>query len=128
MHLKAETSCIPAVHGTHTHLKTIVEGWMYIPVAQNDPLPGLSMMGSPGSGASSGMMSQPGSPLTNKALPEGPAWPMAAPVVVKVQQRSGGQLGNKAAAGVAGTRHGNVCQGRRKAIDRKRLCSNFTAM
>ena len=29
-------------------------------VAQNDPLPGLSMIGSPGSGASSGMMSHPG--------------------------------------------------------------------
>ena len=33
-------------------------------VAQNEPLPGLSMMGSPGSGARSGTMSQPGSPRT----------------------------------------------------------------
>src|SRR6201981_3773699 len=29
-------------------------------VAQNEPLPGLSMTGSPGSGANSGMISQPG--------------------------------------------------------------------
>ncbi len=33
-------------------------------VAQNEPLPGLSLTTSPGSGASSGMISQPGSPRT----------------------------------------------------------------
>src|SRR5205085_8448696 len=31
-------------------------------VAQNEPLPGLSMTGSPGNGAKSGMISQPASP------------------------------------------------------------------
>ena len=33
-------------------------------MAQNEPLPGLSMIDSPGSGTSSGMISQPGSPRT----------------------------------------------------------------
>mmetsp|Transcript_14419 Transcript_14419/g.34750 ORF Transcript_14419/g.34750 Transcript_14419/m.34750 type:complete len:227 (+) Transcript_14419:179-859(+) len=48
-------------------------------VAQKHPLPGLSMMSSPGSGASSGISSQPGSPRT-RILPQGPSSPMPAPI------------------------------------------------
>ncbi len=46
-------------------------------VAQNEPLPGLSMIGSPAFGASSGMISQPGSPRT-RIRPHGPGSPMPA--------------------------------------------------
>ena len=48
-------------------------------VAQNEPLPGLSMIGSPGRGASSGMISQPGSPRT-RMRPHGPGSPIPAPM------------------------------------------------
>src|SRR5260221_300751 len=46
-------------------------------VAQNEPLPGLSMIGSPASGLSSGMMPQPASPRT-RMRPRGPGAPMPA--------------------------------------------------
>src|ERR1700722_15289080 len=48
-------------------------------VAQNDPLPGLSMTISPCAGASSGMISQPGSPRT-RMRPHGPGPPIPAPM------------------------------------------------
>ena len=48
-------------------------------VAQNEPLPGLSMIGSPGSGARSGMISQPASPRTS-TRPHGPGSPIPAPI------------------------------------------------
>ena len=44
-------------------------------VAQKLPFPGLSMIGSPAIGASSGMMSQPGSPRT-RTRPHGPLSPI----------------------------------------------------
>mmetsp|Transcript_18898 Transcript_18898/g.64366 ORF Transcript_18898/g.64366 Transcript_18898/m.64366 type:complete len:341 (+) Transcript_18898:278-1300(+) len=47
-------------------------------VAQNEPFPGLSMTSSPGRGASSGMISQPGSPRT-RTRPHGPRDPIPAP-------------------------------------------------
>src|ERR1700722_16850067 len=48
-------------------------------VAQNEPLPGLSMIASPGFGASSGMISQPGSPRP-RMRPHGPGSPMPGPI------------------------------------------------
>ena len=49
-------------------------------VAQNEPLPGLSMIGLAGAAASSsGMISQPGSPRT-RMRPQGPGSPMPAPM------------------------------------------------
>src|SRR5262245_30193133 len=48
-------------------------------VAQNEPLPGLSMITSPGGGGGSGMRSQPGSPRT-RTWPQGPGSPMPAPI------------------------------------------------
>ena len=69
-------------------------------VAQNEPLPGLSITGSPGSGASSGMISQPGSPRT-RMRPHGPgiadagADPPRAPALV------GRQVGEVGAVALA---------------------------
>ncbi len=60
-------------------------------VAQNEPLPGLSMIGSPGSGASSSMMFQPGSPRT-RILPQGPGSPMPAPMRRERQRLFVGQV------------------------------------
>src|SRR5262245_52947481 len=48
-------------------------------VAQNEPFPGLSMIGSPAAGARSGMMFQPASPRT-RMRPHGPGSPMPAPM------------------------------------------------
>src|SRR5579863_3195275 len=48
-------------------------------VAQNEPLPGLSMIGSPATGARSGMISQPNSPRT-RMRPHGPGSPIPAPI------------------------------------------------
>src|SRR5918993_5745170 len=59
-------------------------------VAQKDPLPGLSMMTSCGRGASSGMISQPGSPRT-RILPHGPASPMPAPIRAERQRLFSGR-------------------------------------
>ena len=71
-------------------------------VAQNEPLPGLSMIGSPGSGARSGMISQPGSPRT-RMRPHGPgiadagADALRAPALVR---RQIGEVGPMALARV----------------------------
>ena len=59
-------------------------------VAQNEPLPGLSMIGSPGAGFRSSMISQPGSPRT-RILPQGPASPMPAPMRCERQRLFGGR-------------------------------------
>src|SRR5258707_4603349 len=59
-------------------------------VAQNEPLPGLSITGSPLAGASSGMISQPGSPRT-RIRPHGPGSPMPAPICCERQRLLGGR-------------------------------------
>jgi len=74
-------------------------------VAQNEPLPGLSMIGSPGFGASSGMISQPGSPRT-RIRPHGPGVadsgidPLRAPALIG---RQVGEIGTVAFAGYGWT-------------------------
>ena len=53
-----------------------------------DPLPGLSITGSHGSGESSGMISHPGSPRT-RIRPQGPGSPMPAPIWQRQRLLSG---------------------------------------
>ena len=71
-------------------------------VAQNEPLPGLSMTTSPGSGASSGMISQPGSPRT-RMRPHGPASPMPGRLAdpARAPALVGGQVGEVGAMAFA---------------------------
>ena len=70
-------------------------------VAQNEPLPGLSMIGSPGSGASSGMISQPGSPRT-RMRPHGPGIADAGADLPRAPALVGGQVGEVGPVALAG--------------------------
>src|SRR5258708_25968268 len=59
-------------------------------VAQNEPLPGLSITRSPAAGARTGMISHPASPRT-RIRPHGPGSPMPAPIWRLRQRLLGGR-------------------------------------
>ena len=67
-------------------------------VAQNEPLPGLSITGSPAIGASSSMICQPGSPRT-RMRPQGPGSPMPTPFAPICRERQRLLAGRSARSG-----------------------------
>ena len=108
-HSKPRSLASRMVVCTHTSVVMPVSTMLRMPlvcssssrsVAQNEPLPGLSMIGSPGAGASSGMISQPGSPRT-RMLPHGPGIADAGADLARAPALVGGQVGEIGAVALA---------------------------